>query len=245
MAAGSAAAQDRMTILAVFAHPDDETTVGAALAKYADEGHEVYLTTLTSGQAGNANTDIPKGPELGRAREAESRCSAAALGIHEPFLLGFQDGATAAPETLNAITAKLTEVFERVKPDVVITWGPDGLTGHPDHRVASNLTTQIFQASSKIEANPRKLYYVAMPAARIPPPLHGVDEQFITTKIDARAYGEQIAASVRCHETQWSPERMNEMIRMGSELLGGNVHLRLALSAGAASASEDDLLSGL
>ncbi|MCB1019906.1 MAG: PIG-L family deacetylase, partial [Acidobacteria bacterium] len=132
--AASAQAQDRATILAVFAHPDDETTVAPALAKYAAEGHDVYLATITSGQAGNANTDIPKGPKLGEAREAESRCSAAALGIHEPFLLGFQDGATTPADTQNAIAARLTEIFEQVRPDIVITWGPDGLTGHPDHR---------------------------------------------------------------------------------------------------------------
>lgn len=234
-----------MTILAVFAHPDDETTVGAALTKYAAEGHDVRLVTLTSGQAGNANTVIPKGPELGRAREAETRCSAAALGIREPLLLGFQDGATTPAATQNAIAAKLSEIFDQVRPDIVITWGPDGLTGHPDHRTASNLTTQIFQASSKIGARPRKLYYVAWPTDRTPEGLRGVDERFITTEIDAAAYGDQAAASVRCHKTQWSPERMNEMIQLGRDVMGGKVRLRLALTAAAEGPFEVDLLDGM
>ncbi len=75
------------TILAVFAHPDDEISVGAVLAKYAAEGHDVYLVTATSGQAGAGNTDIPAGPRLGAAREKEVRCSAGKLGIHEPILI--------------------------------------------------------------------------------------------------------------------------------------------------------------
>ncbi len=240
-----ATAQEKRTILAVFAHPDDESTVGGVLAKYAAAGHDVYLATLTSGQAGNANTDIPKGPELGRAREAEARCSAEALGIHEPFLLGFQDGATTPSDTQNAIAKRLVEVFEQVKPDVVVTWGPDGLTGHPDHRVASNLATQIFQDAGRIDADPRKLYYVAWPSKLTPEGLRSVDERYITTAVDVAEFADRAAASIRCHKTQWSPDRMNEMIQMGKDVLGGKVLLRLALSASSTPDAEDDILADL
>ena len=68
-------AQDKQTILAVLAHPDDESAVGPVLAKYAEAGHDVYLALLTSGQAGGRGTDIPTGPELGRRLPLKSPIS--------------------------------------------------------------------------------------------------------------------------------------------------------------------------
>ncbi len=238
-------AQDKRTILAILAHPDDESAVGPVLAKYAEAGHDVYLALLTSGQVGSMNTDIPSGPELGRAREAEARCAAEALGIHEPLLLGFQDGETTSQRTQHEIVRRLVEVFDQVQPDVVITWGPDGLTGHPDHRVASNLTTQVFQDSTHLQVSPSKLYYVAWPAGLAQHGMHAVSERYITTTIDAGAHGDRAAAAIRCHKTQWSPDRMAQMIGMGERLLEWKVRLRLVLSDSAKPADEDDLLAGL
>jgi len=242
--ASLARAQDKRTILAVLAHPDDESSVGPALAKYAAEGHEVHLALLTSGQAGSGNTDIPHGPELGLAREAEARCSARALGVHEPLLLGFQDGATTLQRTQDEIARRLVEVFDKVQPDVVITWGPDGLTGHPDHRVASNLATQVFQNPTG-RANPSKLYYVAWPAKLAQNGMHAVSEHYITTTIDAGAHADRAAAAIRCHKTQWSPDRMDQMIGMGAKVLEWKVRLRLVLSDSSKPADEDDILAGL
>jgi len=224
------------TVLAVFAHPDDESTVGNALARYADEGHDVYLAVLTSGQAGNANTDIPKGPKLGEAREAEARCSAKALGIHEPFLLGFQDGDVSSHGTLSQIAERLRGIFDEVRPDVVITWGPDGLTGHPDHRVASNVTTEIFQNASALQSQPKKLYYVAWPAALLAEKapdaaarLHTVDERYITDRLEAADYLDRLAASIRCHDTQWDAATMAQNTALARDVFEGRVFLRLAL----------------
>src|SRR5437868_6312304 len=79
-------------ILAVFAHPDDETTVGALLAHYAALGHPVHLATLTSGGKGTRlHAGIPAGPALERAREAELTCAAQALGLPPPIPLRFED----------------------------------------------------------------------------------------------------------------------------------------------------------
>ncbi|MEZ5361726.1 MAG: PIG-L family deacetylase [Bryobacterales bacterium] len=238
--AASAPAQDRATILAVFAHPDDETTVaGAALAKYA-EGHDVYLATITSA-AGNANTDIPAAPSsakisrsrkplLGRRPRHPRALSARLPGRGHHTCRHPERHRRTAHRGLRASPARHRHHL-----------GPDGLTGHPDHRVASNLTTQIFQSADKLQANPRKLYYVAMPSKLMPPDLRGVDDRYITTKIDANAYAKQSAASVRCHKTQWDAEHMDEMIRMGCDLLGGIVHLRLALDAGSNAPTETSI----
>jgi len=81
------------TLVAVWAHADDEVPVGPILARYAREGAQVYMIIATDGAQGASNTMIPRGPELARVRADEARCSAQALGAHSPIFLGFPDGA--------------------------------------------------------------------------------------------------------------------------------------------------------
>jgi LmbE family N-acetylglucosaminyl deacetylase len=237
---GAVTTADAATLLAVFAHPDDEISVGPLLARYAAEGHDVYLVTATSGQVGGSNTDIPEGDELGAAREAEARCSAAALGIHEPHLLAFMDGAIAdRAVALPGIREKLREIFREVRPDVVVTWGPDGLSGHQDHRLIHTLASEVFQEPWEGPGAPRKLYYVALPESRarkVPDSERGqrgalVRDELITTVVDGRKYLEPTLAAMKCHVTQWAPEeRMQAMFDDRTRLLEGQVHLRLAIS---------------
>src|SRR5437867_11655262 len=145
-AAGPAAAQDESkTLVAVFAHADDEGAAAPILARYAREGVRVYLVIATDGAQGRAHTSIPRGPELARVRSEEARCAADALGIHAPILLGFPDARLGNymedPARLFQLTARVQEELQRLRPDVVITWGPDGATGHPDHRLVSSVVT--------------------------------------------------------------------------------------------------------
>lgn len=249
-------AAQKHTILAVFAHPDDETTIGSLLAKYAGEGHDVYVVMTTSGQMGAANTNIPKGERLGEAREAEARCSCEALGIHGPFLLGLMDGDTAANrEAAREIPRRLREIIEQVTPDVIITFGPDGLTGHPDHRTASNMVTQVFQQRSLLTHHPRKLYYLAWPESRFkdapfpfnrPGFIRGVSEEFVTTVVDVSRYLDTAFNSIQCHKTQWTEERMQQNHMLGEKILGGKMFLRLALTSVPSPAEkETGILAGL
>ena len=84
LAAWPALAAEKPAILAVFAHPDDETTVSPLLARYAKAGHPVYLATITSGQKGvRPHAGIAAGDQLGAAREKELRYAASALGVRE------------------------------------------------------------------------------------------------------------------------------------------------------------------
>ncbi len=202
--AGVAAAQ-KPPILAVFAHPDDEQSVSPLLARYAKAGYAVYLVTITSGQKGvAAHAGIPAGEKLGAAREEETRCACRALGIREPFLLGFEDQGISTQSAADQVRDRLRQIIDQVKPAVVITWGPDGFTGHPDHRAASSLTTEAFQQRGKLAHQPRKLYYVAAPESRLPKPLPPferrppgtVNDAFITTEIDERRAAER---TVRCN----------------------------------------------
>ena len=118
------------TLVAVFAHPDDEGAVSPVLARYAREGAQVYLIVATDGAAGGQQTSVATGPDLARVRADEARCAADALGIRPPILLGFPDGRLGAyleePVRLFRLTQRLHEELQRLRPDAVITWGPDG-----------------------------------------------------------------------------------------------------------------------
>src|SRR5688500_131269 len=77
------------TLVAVWAHADDEGPVAPILARYAREGVEVHMIIATDGAQGAANTSVPRGPEIAKLRVEEARCSAQALGAQPPILLGF------------------------------------------------------------------------------------------------------------------------------------------------------------
>jgi len=252
---GMLAAADKPAILAVFGHPDDEQMVSGALARYAKAGHPVYLAIITSGQKGvRPHAGIPAGEALARVREQESRCACKEMGIREPFLLGFQDQGISTAAEMDQVVARLREIFDRVKPAVVITWGPDGLSGHPDHRAASNLATQVFQQQSALGHKPSRLYYVAIPESRFLPPPPGwaerpprtVADVWVTTEIDARAEHEAARRALDCHKTQFDAESFQRMHLLRDKILDGRVFLRLALgTVRAGRARERDLFEGL
>ena len=239
------------TALAVFAHPDDETSVGPLLARYASEGHDVYLAIATSGQVGDSNTDIPRGEALGKAREEEARCACRALGIRPPLLLGFMDGGLPERETIPRIVERIRELVNELKPDILITWGPDGLSGHPDHRIISSITTQVFQEQDKLQHRPDRLYYVAIPESvfeRLPPAAASgmagnlVSDRFVTTIVDGSSFTDQSYRAIQCHQTQWPPAAMEMMGQLTKGVLGGKVFLRLAMiSAGSPGPSTADI----
>jgi LmbE family N-acetylglucosaminyl deacetylase len=235
-------------VLAVFAHPDDEFCAGPLLARTAAEGHATWLASITSGQRGAGVSGMPPGEALGRVREEELRGAAAALGIRPPILLGFEDQEIASQPQADRVGARLREIIAELRPEVLITFGPDGITGHPDHRAASNIVTEVFQEQRRLAFRPRKLYYIALPdglMAQIPPPFDGrlrsTAEELITTVVDCREYLDLAAHAVRCHRTQWPPERMEQFDRLNRVILGGRVFLRRAMAAGA----EDDIFAGL
>ena len=164
------------------------------LSKYAAAGHQVHLITITSGQVGDSNTDVPRGRELGETRERELRCSTQKLGILPPTPLGFMDGDISSWRTLESIRARVRELAHQIRPQLIVTWGPDGLSGHPDHRVASSIATEIFQEAWPEGGAPQKLYYFTLPASVSPAPATGagdrasVSDELITTVIDAEPF---------------------------------------------------------
>ncbi len=127
-------------MLAILAHPDDESfAAGGTLAKYAHQGVQVTLLCATRGEAGISGV-TPE--EAGAIREAELRKAAEHLGI-EVYFLGFQDGelAQTKPETL---LKTIADWVDRLQPQVILTFGPDGVSGHPDHVTISHIVTQAY-----------------------------------------------------------------------------------------------------
>jgi LmbE family N-acetylglucosaminyl deacetylase len=132
-------------VLAVWAHPDDEAFTSAGLlAEHARRGARVVVVTATLGEHG---TDDPRRwppARLAARRREELRRSLTCLGAHELHLLGFEDGAC---ESVDA-TGAIVDIMRQVRPDLTVTFGPDGLTGHPDHRAVSRWVTDAWRATN-------------------------------------------------------------------------------------------------
>ena len=136
------------TVLGIWAHPDDEAFLSAGLMAAArDAGNRVVCVTATLGERG---TDDPEGwppGRLGAVREHELQASLAALDVTEHHLLGLADGALAA-QPADEITRHLGQIIDIVKPDTIITFGPDGMTGHQDHQTVSTWATCAHAATA-------------------------------------------------------------------------------------------------
>ena len=135
-------------VACVFAHPDDETFgVGGSLALHAQ--HEIELTVIlaTSGEAGRiADASLATRETLASVREAEDIASWRALGLDPDvrFLRHPDGGLNATPR--GELVAEVRGVLEDVAPEVVITFGPDGITGHDDHVAIGAIATEAFGA---------------------------------------------------------------------------------------------------
>jgi LmbE family N-acetylglucosaminyl deacetylase len=228
-----AAQQRTQTLLAVFAHPDDETVVAPLLARYARMGVIVRLAIATDGRNGvRERTGIPAGEALAKARAEEARCAAERLGIQPPSLLGLEDGAVATFANLARLQEWVTKLFRDLRPDVVITFGPEGAYGHPDHRMVGNVVTQVFQVGG--EGWPRRHFYPGFSSERlrIAPPwkgpsLHPVKGQYLTTRIPYRQEDfKRSREAFACYKTQFTKEEMDSTMLFLERVNGGMVYLR-------------------
>src|SRR4051812_48711123 len=141
---------EKLKLMAILAHPDDESLgFGGTLAKYAAEAVEIHLLTATRGERGRfgANGKGADPAEVGRVREGELRAAAAVLGIGDVSILGYPDGNVDQIEPGIAISA-IAGHIRRIRPDVVVTFGPEGAYGHPDHIAISQFTTAAVVCAS-------------------------------------------------------------------------------------------------
>jgi LmbE family N-acetylglucosaminyl deacetylase len=231
------------TLAVLLAHPDDETPVGPILSRYAHEGVQVHLIIATDGQqgtgsvAGSLRPDSGlRGEEVVRARDAEARCAADALGVRPPILLGFADGKLGDYVGDRALLYRLTEriagELQRLHPDAVLTWGPDGGTGHPDHRLVSNIATQLARAAAP--GVPARLFYMTLPAEgmrvmnpqRGEPPLLIPEAKYFTVRVPFTPRDFDAAQrAMACHRTQFTEEQVKRLAPFAAKVWNGEIAL--------------------
>ena len=132
-------------LLGVWAHPDDEAYLSATLMdRTIAAGGDVTCVTATLGERGFADDDPRPLDERARLRAGELRSALAAVGVSDSRVLGLADGG-AGEWPMEALVARMVAVIEEVRPDVVVTFGPDGVTGHPDHVAIGRATTEAWR----------------------------------------------------------------------------------------------------
>ena len=152
------------TILGVWAHPDDEAYLsGGLMALARDAGSRVVCVTATRGELGTPDPDAWPPRRLAAERTGELARCLEILGVTEHHWLGYRDGECPEVNPSEAV-ARLSELIEEVRPDTVLTFGPDGITGHPDHQTISAWTTKAFDRAAPPGA---RLLYAALPELRM------------------------------------------------------------------------------
>ncbi|MEZ4562604.1 MAG: PIG-L family deacetylase [Thermomicrobiales bacterium] len=229
------------TLLAIFPHPDDETfSAGGIMAAARELGETVVLICATRGEAGESGDPNHDTPEtLGKAREAELRAAMQVLDVDDVRFLGYRDsGMEGSAEALNPkafvqapvadAASRLATMIRDIQPDTIVTYGEDGVYGHPDHVHLHHVVKQaVLDAGRRGEgaaasAAPWRtpyLYFATAPRedleellARPRSPLASISERAranlgtprsaITTSIDVTRWAQQKQDAFRAHRSQ-------------------------------------------
>jgi N-acetylglucosamine malate deacetylase 2 len=198
------------TLLFAGAHPDDETFFGAGtIAKYAAEGAHLSVVCATRGERGST-ADLCTIEELPRVREAEMRDAMRILGVKETYFLPYEDQKL-GEASIEEIRRQLIEVIRKTRPQIVITFDPNGANQHPDHMAISRFTSDAVAAAADERWYPE--FGTAHRIERLlwqPPTVifryaEGTDlpnEPGIDFLIDTTRWSEKKAEAIRAHRTQ-------------------------------------------
>lgn len=152
------------TILGIWAHPDDEAYLsGGLMALARDAGSRVACVTATRGELGTPDPQAWPPDRLAVERSVELERCLRILDVSEHEWLGYGDGQCATIEASEPV-ARLCAAIDRVRPDTVVTFGPDGITGHPDHQAVSAWSTAAFARAAPAGA---RLLYAAFADRRV------------------------------------------------------------------------------
>ena len=218
-------AATRPTLLAIFAHPDDEAfSVGGTLTHYARQGVRVVLACATRGEAGKITVPGMTVDDLGAQREQELREACRALEIEPPVFLDYHDSGRFErtrhddPAALMNVSpldveVKLRALMAELEPQVIVTFDPHGAYGHVDHLQIHRAATAAFFSTGHLPSGgPQRLYYTAMPhhaAAQISrmgqdldPLVYGVSDSTLAVTLNVSAYAENKKAALAAHGTQ-------------------------------------------
>ncbi|GGL99369.1 PIG-L deacetylase family protein [Deinococcus aerophilus] len=220
------------SLLAVFAHPDDEALrCGGTLALYAARGAQVHLICLTRGEAGR-NTDPALGEvEIAPQRAQELKDACATLGIHPPIFLDYHDSGRGDRlrrddplATINAdpteMERRILEVIEATHPQIMLTFDPHGMYGHPDHLIAHRVATAAYASSGFRQVRVQRLFYTVQSREEmlrlqsgrplgvlegLEPETYAVCDCTIAARIDIRSQAARKRAALFSHRTQTGP----------------------------------------
>jgi LmbE family N-acetylglucosaminyl deacetylase len=189
------------TLLVVLAHPDDESfSIGGTLAKYTAEGTRVVLVSATRGEAGIRSLTLESAGEI-RARELQQ--AAKTLGVSDVCFLGYRDSELVLADPA-AIRSQVANLIREIQPQVVITFGPEGISGHPDHITMHEAVTQAFDQAQPAAC----LYYIAPSEATLEGCGVAPSSQKAGGPVAAIDVAEHLLTKVRamqCHASQRPP----------------------------------------
>ena len=217
---------DVPVLMVVHAHPDDESSsTGGTLARYAALGYRTVLVTCTDGRWGDGADGAKPGEaghdphEVARRRAAELEDAAAILGVRELIRLDYPDSGVDGGDAAGAFSSRpvapiveqLVGLMHRVRPDVVITYPPNGVSGHPDH-IRTHDVVVAAHAQLIAAGDAPTLYYIALSRSRAeaafgsdgwaPPEDMFTDDATITTVIDVDAFWSTKLAGLAAHASQ-------------------------------------------
>lgn len=257
------------SLLAVFAHPDDESLAcGGLLAWCAEEGARVSLLCATHGEHGPAQE---AGNDLREARARELQSAARVLGLHDVVLLDHPDGMLPWVDAA-LLEADIRTAIHRVRPDVVVTFDEDGLYWHPDHIAMHERTTAAVISLGWEDEPAPALYYVSLPLGSMravvahaeavvaagsnarPPRLilgiedadaFGAEAPSPTLIVDASRFAARKLAAIKCHRSQLGDSALTLVAESDAARFFGIEHFRRAGIRSAANAFIERFGSGV
>jgi N-acetyl-1-D-myo-inositol-2-amino-2-deoxy-alpha-D-glucopyranoside deacetylase len=224
--------EQRRVLLAIVPHPDDEAySMGGTLALAAQQGVEVHVLCATRGEGGQSSDPSHATPEQVAAVRAEEMAeSCRVLGARPPCFLSYRDGELSTVDLPEAV-GEIVRTIRTVRPEVVITLGPDGVYGHPDHIALHKLVTPAFRSAgggSRFPDDvygpsyaPQRLLWTAYPRGlfrpqwehmlasehaaamrAVDPDRLGVDPSEFAVTVDISGVAQTKLGAMRCHRTQ-------------------------------------------
>jgi LmbE family N-acetylglucosaminyl deacetylase len=214
-------------VLGVFAHPDDESILaGGALAAAAAAGADVTVVCATRGESGPIAGGVDATPEtLAEVREAELRAACAELGVGTVECLGLPDGSL--EDAAEQLASEVARLLATLRPDAVVTFGPEGLYWHQDHVAVHDAVATALEGASR---RPRIHQLVwphgwmsdlvaAMRGRGLAPNLWGLDpdswgsdSDANTVALDVRAHLDAKLRAIGCHASQLPPDHLFRIV---------------------------------
>ncbi|CAN5666917.1 PIG-L family deacetylase [soil metagenome] len=232
--------------MVVHAHPDDESSqTGGTLARYAAQGYRTVLVTCTDGRHGDAAGGDPA--LVPARRSAELDLAATALGVNDVVKLGYPDSGLpddgAEPAAADAfsrrpimpIVQRLVRLMRMFAPDVLITYPPNGLSGHPDHIRTHDAVVAAHRNLVANAGHGPKLYYIALSTTSVrrfqataravfgedawmPPDEMAVDDAYITTRLDVTEFWAAKLRALAAHASQPDAQALVQMFSATADL---------------------------